>query len=553
MVNVLGLTPFADAFRLAMRIPNLLQNLLGEGSISASFVPVYAGLVERGEHERANELARRIATLLAAVVAVLVAVIVVGARPMVWITTLGQVSGDRFDLAVTLTRITTLGIGFLVLSAWCLGVLNANRQFFLPYVAPVAWNGAQLLVLGWLALTDAGATDDGLRSATRWLAVAVVVGSIAQLAVQIPAVLRLVSPLRPEWGENPDVRTVLRRFVPTLAGRGVVQLSSYLDLALASLAVAGAIAILAAVLPLYILAISVFGASVAVSELTEMSRSTQGPAAVAGRVRIGLRKTQLPAGVVTGVLLGGGGVIISTLYDYPARLLGRGTDGTAVADQVAAVIESGKVSVTTATLAAFALAIPAAMTSRVTQNALYAIGDVRGPARIAAIRLVVVAIVGSILVIQFDHLAAGIPSDADPAVANQITTTASASLGLAVQDGPFGTLSVGGFPHWPVWDTIGQREDPTLAHYGPVGLGLASAVAAWTEWALLRVRLRRRLGHHLHTGLETWVAIAGFATMVGTAAASALGMPPLIDAIAVGVVGLGTYIGALWFIGIRPS
>src|SRR5689334_8191835 len=65
--NYLGLSAAADAFRAALRIPNVLQNLFGEGVLSASFIPVYARLVAEGRHDDASRVARAVGTLLALV------------------------------------------------------------------------------------------------------------------------------------------------------------------------------------------------------------------------------------------------------------------------------------------------------------------------------------------------------------------------------------------------------------------------------------------------------------------------------------------------------
>ena len=146
IAHYLGVGFAVDAFRAASRIPNLLQNLLGEGVLSASFIPVYSRLVAERDEEEAGRVAGAIAGLLAAVAGALVLAGVIFARPLAAVLTPGF-SGRRLDLTVDLIRILTPGIGFLVLSAWCLGVLNSHRRFFVPYVAPVLWNVTQIAVL----------------------------------------------------------------------------------------------------------------------------------------------------------------------------------------------------------------------------------------------------------------------------------------------------------------------------------------------------------------------------------------------------------------------
>lgn len=540
--GALGRSAIADAFRVAMRVPNLLQNLLGEGSISAAFVPVYARLIEDGKTDEAHRLARQALGVLSAVVTLLVALIFIGARPMVWLTTLGRISGDRFELAVELTRVAALGVGFLVLSAFCLGVLNAHRRYLLSYAAPVLWSLAQIVGFSAALLLEQTPTD-----IARWGAVAMVAGSLGQLVVQLPTVRSVGGLGRPSVSIGPDLRRVLRRFVPAVGGRGVVQLSSYVDLALASFLVAGAIATIGFAMPLYLLSIAVFGFSVAVSELTEMSRSTTGLDAVAGRVRAAQRRVLLPAGLVTAGAIGAGGIVVGSLYEFVNGLFGRDSFGP---DDTTAVA---------LTLAAFALGLPAAMVARVSQNALYALGDVKGPARIALIRLVVGATVGFVLMLQFDRLIVGEVEDF--VVAASDGTTAAEALGVSIGGSRLGLTAVDGFPHAAFWEPLPNRESigpdasgavsgSVFVHLGAVGLGLGSAVASWTEWFLLRRRLRLHLGQPVASGIGTWVAIAGFATFVVARAISAIGLPPLVDLFTVSAVVLATYVGTLRFIGL---
>src|SRR4249920_2834187 len=133
----------ADAFNAAFRIPNFLQNLFGEGALSASFIPVYAGLVSRGERREADRVAGAIGALLALVVSLLV-VAGVFATPWLIAAIAPGFSGEKRDLTITIVRILFPGMGLLVLSAWCLGILNSHHKFLLSYTAPVVWNAAMI-------------------------------------------------------------------------------------------------------------------------------------------------------------------------------------------------------------------------------------------------------------------------------------------------------------------------------------------------------------------------------------------------------------------------
>ena len=141
---MLGVSPAADAFKAALRIPNLMQNLLGGavGVVHPRVRPAAGG----GRHDEAGRLAGAIAGLLIAVTGAVSLVGIVFAAPLTKLLVPGY-TADTYDLTVELTRIMFPGIAFLVLSAWCLGVLNSHRQFFLSYVAPVLWSAAQIVAL----------------------------------------------------------------------------------------------------------------------------------------------------------------------------------------------------------------------------------------------------------------------------------------------------------------------------------------------------------------------------------------------------------------------
>src|SRR5690606_8387209 len=165
------------------------------------------------------------------------------------------------------TRIIFPMTGVLVLSAWALGVLNSHRRFFLPYFAPVLWNAA---IIGALVAFGGRLDLDGLLIAAAWGALA---GGVLQFAVQLPAVRRLDRELRLSTGRRePGFREALRNAGPAILGRGVVQLSTYADLILASLLAVGALSRLRFAQTLYLLPISLFGMSVAAAALPDLAR-----------------------------------------------------------------------------------------------------------------------------------------------------------------------------------------------------------------------------------------------------------------------------------------
>jgi hypothetical protein len=225
----------ADAFRAALRIPNFLQNLFGEGVLSASFIPVYAKLVAEREDEEAGRVAGAVFSLLALVTSVLVLSGVL-ATPYLIDAIAPGFKGDTRLLTIQLVRVLFPGVGLLVLSAWCLGILNSHRKFFLSYVSPVVWNIAIIVAL--LAFGRGATRAEGAAMTARLSRLAIytawgsVIGSAVQFLMQLPIVLRLVPTLH--FGITSltgSVRTVIRNFGPVFLSRGVVQLSAYVDAA----------------------------------------------------------------------------------------------------------------------------------------------------------------------------------------------------------------------------------------------------------------------------------------------------------------------------------
>src|SRR5215216_1298484 len=135
-----------DAFSAAFRIPNFLQNVFGEGALSASFIPVYAKLLAQDDEKEAARVANAIFAILALVTAFVVLVGVLATPYIVTIIAAGF-EEERRQLTITLVRIFFPGAALLVLSAWCLGVLNSHHKFFISYTAPVAWNAAIIATL----------------------------------------------------------------------------------------------------------------------------------------------------------------------------------------------------------------------------------------------------------------------------------------------------------------------------------------------------------------------------------------------------------------------
>ncbi|MBK1814672.1 murein biosynthesis integral membrane protein MurJ [Luteolibacter yonseiensis] len=258
-------TPEGDVFTAAMRIPNFLQNLFGEGVLSASFIPVYARLLGEKRGVEADRVAGVIATLLA-IVTSLLALAGMLLSPYLVAVIAGGFDGANRELTVQCVRIVFPGVALLVMSAWCLGVLNSHRRFFLSYVAPVIWNLSIIAAMWWFGSSQ---SLDQLAKTACW---GLVMGSFLQLAIQLPTVLKLAPDLKfsAEWASQ-NVRTVLGSFSSVVVSRGVVQISAFIDSAISTRLPWGVVLQLANAQMIYMLPGSIFGMSVSATSLARMS------------------------------------------------------------------------------------------------------------------------------------------------------------------------------------------------------------------------------------------------------------------------------------------
>jgi putative peptidoglycan lipid II flippase len=368
-----GLSDFGDAFKAAFKIPNYLQNLFGEGVLSASFIPVYARLLAEGDEEEANRVAGAVFSLLALVVSLFV---LVGVLTTPWLVDAiaPGFAGAKRELLVSLVKIIFPGTGLLVLSAWCLGVLNSHRRFFLSYAAPLAWNA---VMIGTLLGFGHRVELSRLATVTAWGSVA---GSALQFLVQLPTVLRLARGLRLGlWLRSAHVRQVVINFGPVFLSRGVVQISAYIDNLLASFLSTGAVTALYNAQTIYLLPVSLFGMSVSAAELPLMSGAIgdteEVHATLRGRLDAGLRRIAffvVPSAIAFIAL---GDLVTGVIYQT-------GRFGRADSMFVWGV------------LAGAAVGLLATTSGRLYSSTFYALRDTRTPLRFALVRVALTASLG---------------------------------------------------------------------------------------------------------------------------------------------------------------
>ncbi len=367
--HFLGVGDAADAFAAAFRIPNLLQNLFGEGALSASFIPVYARLLGAGNEVEARRVARAVGALLALVVGILVLLGVLATPFLIDLIAPGF-QGAKRELTIRLVRIFFPGAGLFVLSAWCLGVLNSHGRFFLSYAAPAVWN---LAIISVLLFWGGRVGEIELVVLAAWGSVG---GAALQVLVQLPTVAALLKGIHGGLkGTGAHVRTVVRNFFPAFLSRGVVQISAYVDTLIATLLPSGAVAALSYAQNLYVLPVSLFGMSVSAAELPQMSGASgasidQGErdAHLRRRLEAGLRQIAFFVIPTCGIFLALGQVVAAALFET-------GRFNRADSFYVWRILAGAAIGLLPGTL------------GRLYSSTFYAIQDTRTPMRFALIRV----------------------------------------------------------------------------------------------------------------------------------------------------------------------
>jgi len=441
----LGLGLVADALGVSFRIPNLLQNLFGEGVLSASFIPVYARLLSQGRERDAARVAEAVASLLVFAVAVIVA-IGVGATPLVVDVLAPGYSGDKRMLVIVLVRILFPATGVLVFSAWCLGVLNSHRKFFLSYTAPVVWNAAIIIA----AILGRHAGQLRFAVIVAWGAAA---GSLLQVLVQLPTVLALARDLQFRTNlADPEVRTVVRNFWPALLGRGVNQVSAFVDTVISTLLGNSPAAGLVNAQLLYTLPVSLFGMSVAAAELPEMSAANgseeERHAVLRARLTDGSHRIAYFIVPTAVGFLALGQVLVALLFQT-------GRFSAANSRYVWAILAGSAVGLLASTL------------SRLLSSAFYALRDTRTPLKFAAVRVALTTVLGFLCAVPLPPL-----------------------LGLALRWGAVGLTASAGFSAWVEFAllrrSLARRIGPTPFETGYLAKlwvsALAAGAAGWGLW-----------------------------------------------------------------------
>ncbi|MFQ5719407.1 MAG: murein biosynthesis integral membrane protein MurJ [Acidobacteriota bacterium] len=235
---LLGAADSADAYVIALRIPNLLRRLLGEGALTAAFVPVFTESFRQEGEEESWRFAAAAFWTLGALLLVITGIGVLAAPALVRLLAYGFTGIEgKIPLTIRLTRIMFPYLLFIGLAALAMAILNSLRRFAVPAFTPVLLN---LSIITFALVFARGSAHPAF-----WFAIGVVTGGSLQILFQIPFILRLARcfPFRVTLSD-PRVRRVGRLMLPGLFGVGVTQLNLVVDSQVASFLGTGSVSYL---------------------------------------------------------------------------------------------------------------------------------------------------------------------------------------------------------------------------------------------------------------------------------------------------------------------
>jgi putative peptidoglycan lipid II flippase len=311
---LLGAGMAADAFFVAFRIPSTLRELLGEGALSAAFIPVFARTTAGAGAAAAWALASRVLGTLTVVLVAVSAAGIALAPGIVWVLAPGfDAIPGKLALTITLLRIMFPYVLLVGVAALFMATLNSLGHFLAPALSPTVLN---LVMIGAALLVAPGASDPAVP-----IAAAVILGGIGQMAIQVPAARAcgwrpalVVAP------RDPDVREIGRLMLPGVAGLAVTQINVFVGTLLASLLPEGSVSVLTYAFRLVQFPIGVVGVAIATGALpvmaAAMARQAAGEMTRALRdsIRMGIFLS-LPA--MVGLLIFGA-PIVGTLFERGA-------------------------------------------------------------------------------------------------------------------------------------------------------------------------------------------------------------------------------------------
>ncbi len=454
----MGTGPIADAFFVALKLPNLFRRLFGEGAFNAAFIPAFSGLLHTEGFAAAKQFAQEAFAVMALWLGIMTILGEIFMPELMIVLAPGFATNPgKFALAVTLSRITFPYLVLICLAALVSGMLNGLEKFTAAAASYVLFNIVSIACMIWL--TPYVAT---VGHALSW---GVTISGVAQLSLLMMAVRRSGMPLKiPRPKVTPQMRLLIGRMAPGLLGAGVTQLNLTVDVIIASLLPPGTVSVLYFADRVQQLPLGVIGTAVGTALLPMLSRQVRAGEAASAvgtlnrAIEYGLFLT-LPAALALAVCA----------YPIMLVLFGRG----------AFDLESVRLS--SQSLAAYALGLPAFVLVKILAPAFFARGDTSMPVKIG---------VGSVLLNLVLNLAFMAPlAHIGPALATSLAAICNAG-GLALGLSQRGHL---------VPDKKLRRRS-----LGMIGASIVMAFVLWQT----RILLFQGLPHG-------WLRLASLAGLVG--------------------------------------
>jgi putative peptidoglycan lipid II flippase len=378
LARYFGASGETDAFFLAFKIPNFMRRLFAEGSFSLAFVPVLSEVRASGDPRALKDLVDHVAGTLAGILLAITATGILAAPVVLAIFAPGwAIEGrEEFGLSAEMLRITFPYILLISLTALAGGILNTFGRFLVPALTPVLLN-LSLIAAAVLLSTR-------MEVPVKALAWGVLLAGIVQLAVQVPALMRLGLMPRPRWGwRHSGVRKILRLMIPTLIGSSVAQVNLLLDTVIATFLMSGSVTWLYYSDRLLEFPLGVFGVALSTVILPNLSLkfARQNPQGFSATLDWALRLAliiTLPAALGLAVLAS---PILVTLFQYDA-------------------FRMSDVDMSALSLSAYAAGLPAFIAVKVLAPGFYARQDTRTPVKIAVIAMVSNMVLNLIFVVS---------------------------------------------------------------------------------------------------------------------------------------------------------
>ncbi len=417
-----GATGATDAFFVAFRIPNFLRRLFAEGAFSQAFVPVFSEYRERHDSQALKDLVDHVTGSLTLALVGVTALGVAAAPLIISVFAPGYLDDpQRFGLAADMLRITFPYLLFISLTALAGGILNSMGRFAVPAFTPVLLNLSLIAAALWLA--------PHMAEPVTALAWGVFIAGVAQLALQIPFLVRLGLLPRPRLARaHQGVRRILTLMLPALFGVSIVQINLLFDTLIASFLASGSISWLYYSDRFVELPLALFGIALSTVTLPRLSRQHAGADGDGFRRTLdwSLRSAFLVAVPATLGLVALAGPILATLVQYRA-------------------FSPEDTQMARLSLMAYALGLPAFMGIKILAPGFYSRQDTRTPVKIGVVAMLANMALNVAFVVPW--LWMGLPG---PHAGLALATSAAAWLNAALLRRRLmsqGVYTPGGF--WP--------------------------------------------------------------------------------------------------------